>query len=119
MDASRYPWGWWGALMRLVVILLFMLATTGLWALPAWGQYEQRQIQIETQLPKLNGGRTFYLLVKKTTETSFLTEEYDEISAMVSAKKASKDMILSQLVWLQPVRFPAAQRTRPSVFICS
>jgi len=85
--------------MRLLLILLCSVASICLWTVPTWAQYQQRQIQIDNRIKTLNGGRTFYLLVKKTTETSFLTEDYDEISALVSSSKKNKDVLVSKLIW--------------------
>ena len=79
-------------MFRCFVFLLLM-------ASPALGQYQKRQIHIDDTVSQLNGGRTFYVVVKKTSPTAFLTDTYSEISDTVFAEKPSPEVVLSQVVW--------------------
>ena len=65
----------------------------------AYGQYQRRQIQINDTVAKLNGGRTFYVVIKKTTSTAFLTDTYADVSDMVFSNKKDPNVLLSKVVW--------------------
>jgi hypothetical protein len=67
--------------------------------MPAHAQYQRRHIQIDDKVSHLNGGRTFYMVIKKTTATAFLTDGYNEISELISAEKKNKDVLVSEIIW--------------------
>ena len=58
-----------------------------------------RLIQYGESTAKLNGGRTFYVVVKTTTETEFLVTDYESISQLVSASKPDKSVLKIDLFW--------------------
>ena len=94
--------------------LLILLASA------AYGQSNERIIQWTDLSKSTNSGRTYYVVVKTTTDNEFLTDDYDTISKIVAAKKRDKSVLKVELVWpgqTKEIRFKAPSAQTIGVYL--
>ena len=91
-------------------LLTFLTVLSVLGLTPAMAESDERIIQWSDTNPKTNGGRTYYVVIRSTTDTEFLTDDYESISEFVASKQKDKSILKTVLVWpgrTKEIRFKA------------